>query len=152
MFVCLGNICRSPAAEAIFASKIQQHGLDEKLHIESSGTSSAHVGEMADHRMREHASSRGYELSKKSQKFTEEDLIHYDYIVAMDKQNCVDIRALDNGDDLGDKLFLVTDFCSKFNHDEVPDPYYGEANGFDLVLDILEDATEGLVKKIEKDL
>ncbi len=152
MFVCLGNICRSPAAEVIFNSKMMSLDFAKDLHVESSGTSTAHVGEMADQRMREHASSRGYMLEKKSQKFTEEVLIHYDYIVAMDKQNCDDIRALDNGDDLGDKLFLMTDFCSRFDHDEVPDPYYGEANGFDLVLDILEDATDGLIQKIKNDL
>lgn len=151
MFVCLGNICRSPSAEAIFLKKVKDVDLPFNLHIQSSGTSSSHVGEMSDHRMREHAKVRGYILDKKSQKFTEEDLIHYDYIIAMDENNIRDIRGMDNGDDLGEKLFLMTDFCSKFKEKEVPDPYYGGAEGFDLVLDILEDATEGLIKKIMND-
>lgn len=151
LFVCLGNICRSPAAEAIFISKVKSEPFFSDLHIESAGTSSAHNGEFADLRMREHSSKRGYELVTKSRRITHDDLIHYNYILAMDQSNLDFILDMDKYADLSKKLFLITDFCSKFEASGVPDPYYGGTDGFETVLDILEDAIEGLRLKIKNE-
>lgn len=153
LFVCLGNICRSPAAEAIFRKKVEERGLDSKVFIDSAGTCSTHCGEFADHRMVEHAKARGIDISEiKSRRFTEEDMLHFDYIVAMDKNNLIEIESLDNNDDLRNKLSIITDFCSNHSEEGVPDPYYGDGEGFDKVLNILDDATEGLLNSIEGNL
>ena len=151
IFVCLGNICRSPAAEAIFISKVKLDPFFEDLEIESGGTSTAHTGEFADFRMREHASKRGYKLEKKARRFTEDDLIQYDYILAMDQSNVDHIIKMDKYADLSKKLFLMTSFCSKYEGSDIPDPYYGEKEGFDNVLDILEEAVDGFRLKIKNE-
>jgi protein-tyrosine phosphatase len=152
IFVCLGNICRSPAAEAIFLSKVSTKPYFNDLHVESAGTSGAHCGEFADQRMREHASSRGYELATKSRRFSEDDILHHDYILAMDQNNIDDILKMDPLTDLSNKLLLMTNFCKSHEVSGVPDPYYGGPDGFEEVLDILEDAIDGFIIKIENEL
>jgi len=153
LFVCLGNICRSPAAEAIFRQKVEKRGLSSKILIDSAGTCSTHCGEFADHRMVECAKARGFDLSEiKSRKFSEEDMLHFDYIVAMDKNNLIEIESLDNNNDLRDKLSIMTKYCSRHKEDGVPDPYFGNGEGFDKVLNILDDATEGFLNSIEGSL
>ncbi|OUR96301.1 hypothetical protein A9Q84_08055 [Halobacteriovorax marinus] len=153
LFVCLGNICRSPVAEASFRKKVEERGLLDKVLIDSAGISAAHSGEFVDHRMVEHAKARGLDLSElRSRKFSEEDMLHFDYIVAMDKSNMKSIRSLDTNDDLENKLSIITQYCSRHSEVEVPDPYIGEGEGFDKVLNILEDATEGFLNSIESEL
>ncbi|NOY49976.1 MAG: low molecular weight phosphotyrosine protein phosphatase [Chlorobi bacterium] len=144
LFVCLGNICRSPSAEAVFKALVGQKGMAGDFVIDSAGTYAYHEGERADRRMQQHAIKRGYDLTSISRPFDpSSDWDDFDFIVAMDDNNFNDLRAMArSGTDI-EKLYKITDFSNKFNCDHVPDPYYGGPDGFDLVLDILEDAGEG---------
>lgn len=145
LFVCLGNICRSPSAEAVFKAVVEAHHMASGFEIDSAGTSGYHAGEPADSRMRQHASIRGYRLTSISRKFDpQHDFDHFDLIIAMDDDNLYQLKQMArHGEDLK-KLFLMTDFAPAGKYSEVPDPYYGGPQGFDLVLDILEEASEGL--------
>ncbi len=144
LFVCLGNICRSPSAEAVFKGLVQNKGVQNQFEIDSAGTYGYHEGEPADRRMQSHAVKRGYNLTSISRPFKPlTDWDDFDYIIAMDDANIRDLKDMArNGDDLK-KLFKMTDFSAKYNYNEVPDPYYGGDQGFELVLDLLEDAGEG---------
>ena len=145
LFVCLGNICRSPAAEGIMSKKSQ--GLP--IEIDSAGTAGYHIGALPDARMRSHASKRGYPLNSRARKFNPAvDFEKYDMIIAMDEENLRDLRAMDRDNRYSGKLSLMTDYCQKITADEVPDPYYEGPEGFEYVLDILEDASEGLLKNL----
>lgn len=149
LFVCTGNICRSPGAEAIFKQMAQNMGLDKEFEIDSAGTSAYHVGEPADIRMRTHAKKRGYNLNGISRKFDPvHDFDHFDLIIAMDNEhiNSLKKRAR-NKTDL-QKIHKMTEFRKVWNYDEIPDPYYGGDEGFELVLDLLEDSCEGLLEKL----
>ncbi len=145
LFVCLGNICRSPSAEAVFKGLVKDKGVQGGFDIDSAGTYGYHAGELADRRMQSHAVKRGYNLTSISRPFNAaDDWDKFDYIIAMDKSNMRDLRDMArNADDLK-KLYSMTDFAVKFDYDEVPDPYYGGSAGFELVLDLLEDSSEGL--------
>ena len=149
LFVCLGNICRSPSAEAVFKGLVENRGLAQEFEVDSAGTSGWHAGEPADRRMQSHAVKRAYDLTSISRKFEPEfDFDHFDMIVAMDDSNLHNLKRMArNANDL-QKLYKMTDFGQKYNYSEVPDPYYGGAEGFELVLDLLEEASEGLLKKI----
>lgn len=151
LFVCLGNICRSPSAEAVFKGLVEKKNENEFFEIDSAGTSDYHEGQPADERMMKHAIKRNYKLTSISRPFLpDSDFDKFDMIIAMDKQNLNDLRFMvRNRNDLN-KLSLMTDYCSRYHHDHVPDPYYGGSDGFELVLDILEDASEGLYEKINK--
>jgi len=148
LFVCLGNICRSPSAEAVMNHLIEERGLTGQFHCDSAGTSGWHVGERADSRMREHGAKRGFDLISISRKFdASTDFEKFDYILGMDNQNVWDIKEQDRKQKYGDKIFLMTDFCTRIQAEEVPDPYYGGSQGFERVMDLLEDACEGLLEK-----
>jgi protein-tyrosine phosphatase len=151
LFVCLGNICRSPSAEAVFRGLIDKKGYSQDFFIDSAGTSDYHEGEPADARMQTHAIRRGYNLTSISRPFDpDKDWDRFDYIIAMDKDNFRDLeRMARNKEDLK-KLHMMTDFSRKFNYDFVPDPYYGGDEGFELVLDLLEDAGVGLYEFIKR--
>ena len=150
LFVCLGNICRSPSAEAVFNGLIKAEGLDDLVECDSAGTAGYHEGEPADQRMKSHAIRRGYRLTSISRKFRDEvDFDNFDFIVGMDDYNVEDLKNLASTNEDLDKIYKMTDFCSNGGHDSVPDPYYGESSGFDLVLDILEDACQGLLNEIK---
>lgn len=144
LFVCLGNICRSPSAEAVFKELVREKGVYDQFEIDSAGTYGYHEGEPADRRMQSHAVKRGYNLTSISRSFNSiTDWDRFDYIIAMDDSNLSNLKDMArNGDDLK-KLFKMTDFSSNYNYTEVPDPYYGGDKGFELVLDLLEDAGEG---------
>jgi len=144
LFVCLGNICRSPSAEAVFKYLVEQENEGDRFFIDSAGTSAWHAGEKADARMRRHAKKRGVELTSISRQFVPEDFDRFDYIIAMDRENMNDLKRLARHKEDLDKLYMMTDFSKKFNYDEIPDPYYGGDEGFELVLDLLEDAGTGL--------
>lgn len=148
LFVCLGNICRSPAAEGIFQLMVQKHGPANQILIDSAGTSDYHVGELPDSRMRSHASTRGYTLNSRARQLVKEDLEKFDYIIAMDDSNIAHIHALDQNNKFKSKIFKMTDFATKIEANFVPDPYNGGNSGFERVLDILEDSCEGLLNKI----
>lgn len=149
LFVCWGNICRSPSAEAVFNAKIKEHNVNAYFEADSAGTIAAHAGEMADARMQMHAQKRGYNLSSRSRKIEPEDFDTFDYIIAMDHQNYRTLCNIASKQAL-DKIQYMTSYCRKYTEDEVPDPYYGGADGFEQVLDLLEDAIEGLIESLQK--
>jgi protein-tyrosine phosphatase len=149
LFVCWGNICRSPSAEAVFKGLVQKAGIEKGFEIDSAGTIAAHSGERADARMRQHALRRGYSLDSISRKVKPDfDFEHFDYIIAMDDKNYHDLVLMAKNDEQVRKISKMTDYSDKYNYNEVPDPYYGGAQGFELVLDLLEDACKGLLKQI----
>lgn len=148
LFVCLGNICRSPAGEGIFKHLVHEKGLDKRFVIDSAGTSGWHSGDLPDRRMREHGSKRGYRFDSRSRKFSSSDFDDFDYILAMDDNNYYDIQALVPDIDSQQKIHRMTDFLQRIQHDHVPDPYYSGSDGFEFVLDLLEDACEGLLNSI----
>lgn len=153
LFVCLGNICRSPGAEAVFKALIQKNGLENELQCDSAGTAAYHVGEPADTRMRQIGSQRGYDLTSRARKFDpDHDFDQFQYIIGMDRQNVNDLKSRARNKNERKQIFLMTDFCIHKTHDSVPDPYYGGDAGFELVFDILEDACEGLLKKMQNNL
>jgi protein-tyrosine phosphatase len=152
LFVCLGNICRSPSAEAVFNALIAKHGLEGELQCDSAGTAAYHIGDQADHRMKQFAQERGYRLTSISRPVNPKiDFSRFDYLIGMDRQNIHDLKAMVRNDEDRKKIFLMTDFCQNKKYDLVPDPYYGGAGGFELVLDILEDACEGLIRKLRNE-
>ena len=150
LFVCLGNICRSPSAEAVFKGIVRNMETDEKYFIDSAGISDWHVGETADKRMQKHAIKRGYSLESISRQFDPEtDFDSFDMIIGMDDKNIEDLKRLArNSTDLG-KIHKMTDFSIEWSYDEIPDPYYGGYEGFELVLDLLEDSCKGLLEYIQ---
>jgi protein-tyrosine phosphatase len=146
LFVCLGNICRSPSAEAVFNGLIEKEGLQDQFFTDSAGITDYHTGAPADARMQRHAIKRGYNLTSISRPvFPETDFQEFDMIIGMDNQNIRDLEQMATGTEAVSKIFKMTDFCSHCNYDEVPDPYYGGDEGFELVLDLLESACRGLL-------
>ena len=151
LFVCLGNICRSPRAEAVFRSLVEKEGLSEDFEIDSAGISGWHEGEPADQRMQKYAGKRGYRLTSVSRPVNPEtDFEEFDCIVAMDNENLKELRRMAPDTRHLKKLHLMTDFNRHLYYDGVPDPYSGGDEGFDLVLDLLEDAGEGLLASLQK--
>ena len=151
LFVCLGNICRSPAAEGIMATIVEKNDLQDIIEVDSAGTSGWHEGDIPDERMRWHGESRGYDFQSPARKFRKSDFDDFDYILVMDRQNYDDVKSLATGKSQIDKIHLMTELSRQFtHHNHIPDPYYGGASGFELVLDLLEDASEGLLQAIKK--
>lgn len=152
LFVCLGNICRSPSAEAIMRKLVNDAGLTDRVEIDSAGIHGYHEGELPDSRMRMHGSRRGYKLDSRSRPVTLDDFYDFDLIIGMDDSNIADLRRkAPDADSLG-KIHRMMEFSRNKLYDHVPDPYYGGASGFELVLDLLEDACEGLLEFISSTL
>lgn len=151
LFVCLGNICRSPAAEGIFKKMVKDQGLSNQITIDSAGTAGYHNGELPDPRMRQHGARRGYDFDSYSRMFIEEDYDRFDIILAMDDNNYRNILRLSPDVESQKKVYRMVDFSQQYSNDHVPDPYYSGAEGFELVLNLLEDACAGLLDKIKKD-
>lgn len=145
LFVCMGNICRSPAAEGIFRQMVADAGLEDQIEIDSAGTHSYHVGRPADERMRQSAASRGYQLDSIARRLVVEDFERFDLIITMDEDNYDQAMALRPGH--GAHVVRLVDYCEISDVDEVPDPYYGGEAGFHTVIDILEDACFNLLKR-----
>jgi len=150
LFVCLGNICRSPAAEAIFLSLLEKKGLTEAFIVDSAGTGSWHIGKKADFRMRIAAERRDINILSKARQITRKDFDKFNYILAMDDSNFRNIQDLKNRTSSTDfaSIKKIQSFRSVFNVQEVPDPYFGGDEGFDYVLDILEDSVSGFLESI----
>ena len=153
LFICLGNICRSPSAEAVMKKIVRNKGLEEKYTIDSAGMIGHHEGEEADSRMKKHARKRDIQLQSIARQVRSQDFSTFDYLFTMDQKNIADLKAL-AGDrpDYHEKIYPMCRFCRDerfLSQNQVPDPYFGGADGFELVLDLLEDACEGLVEKIE---
>lgn len=145
LFVCLGNICRSPSAEEITRTLAKERGIDGFFDLDSAGISSYHEGEMPDPRMRTYAMKRGYNLTHMSRPVRTEDFYDFDLIIGMDDRNIDKLNELAPGTDEMKKIKRMTGYCIKKVVDYVPDPYYD--GGFDNVIDILEDACEGLLNE-----
>lgn len=150
LFVCLGNICRSPAAQGIMQSIIDTRGLTSQFLLDSAGTYAGHAGELPDKRMRIHAARRGYDLTHRSRPIHESDFDRFDLIVAMDDSNYHNLRRMAPSPEDERKIVRMTRFCRRHpGHDHIPDPYYDGASGFELVLDLLEDACQGLLDSLQ---
>ncbi len=150
LFVCLGNICRSPAAEAIFQDLINEKGFDKQFVVDSAGTGSWHVGKKADSRMRFAAQKRNINITSNARQIKEDDFSKFNYILVMDNSNFNNVLELKNrvkGSDFA-KILKIQDFASIFKEKEVPDPYFGGDDGFDHVLDILEDSISCFLEHI----
>lgn len=150
LFVCMGNICRSPTAEGVFRKLVSDHSLDSRIDIDSAGTHAYHVGESPDRRAQSAAHNRDVDLSSiRGRKFTTEDFADFDYILAMDRSNYSDIQHHNPGQSRA-QVFLFLDFARGSEESEVPDPYYGGVRGFEYVLDLVEDASAGLLEHIRQ--
>lgn len=146
LFICLGNICRSPAAEGVFRKMATEAGRSDEFTIDSAGTNGYHIGDLPDSRMRAAAASRGYHLDSRARRIDHADFDKFDLIVTMDDSNYHHITTMHPG--IGAEVVRMCDYCKKHQVNEVPDPYYGGEEGFHEVLDILEDACSNLLKKI----
>lgn len=148
LFVCMGNICRSPTAEGMFRKHVEDAGLSDRIRIESAGTHAYHVGAPPDHRSQAAAARRGVRLAHiRARRISEADFENFDYIFAMDKDNLGELLEL-APEQHREKVTLFLDFAGTGRTAEVPDPYYGGASGFDLVLDLVEQASERLLQRI----
>lgn len=148
LFVCLGNICRSPAAEGIFKKMVEDSNLTDYIYVDSAGTSGWHENELPDERMRQHGSLRGYDFNTRARKFSADDFSKFDYIIVMDDDNYINVSKLARNEIERSKIYRMTDFSNRSSHDSIPDPYYGSSSGFELVMDLLEDANEKLLSDI----
>ena len=150
LFVCLGNICRSPAAEAIFQNLINDKGIGNQFIVDSAGTGSWHVGKKADSRMRFAAKQRNINIISNARQIIEDDFLKFKYILVMDNSNFNNVVNFKNrvkGSDFA-RILKIQDFSSVFAEKEVPDPYFGGDAGFDYVLDILEDSVSCFLEDI----
>lgn len=148
LFVCLGNICRSPTAEGVFRKILEESALAEAIMIDSAGTHAYHIDQPPDHRAQQAAARRGIDMSAlRGRQAMARDIEEFDYVLAMDRENYHNLTRL-KGERENIRLFL--DYSENFADDEVPDPYYGGLNGFERVLDMIEDACRGLLADIRQ--
>ncbi|MBI5330106.1 MAG: low molecular weight phosphotyrosine protein phosphatase [Betaproteobacteria bacterium] len=148
LFICMGNICRSPTAEGVFRAQVKEAGLEATVEIDSAGTLGAHAGEPPDGRAREAAKDRGYDLSDlRARKVSALDFSRFDYVLAMDRDNLANLMKL-CPPEYQSRVRLYLSYSRRYPNLEVPDPYYGGRLGFDQVLDMVEDAGKGLIREI----
>ena len=152
-FVCLGNICRSPTAEAVMRHLVAEAGLADRIQVESAGTGDWHVGELRDPRSRSVGERRGVPLRGRGRQFVAADFARFDWVLAMDGKNLADLDAMAPDEGARTKIHLLRSFEPAGERaDDVPDPYYGGADGFDRVFDICLLACRGLLERIRADL
>ncbi len=148
LFVCMGNICRSPTAHGVFETLLATQNLDDVISVDSAGTHAYHVGEQPDSRAQSVALNRGVDLSsQRARKVMQDDFERFDYVIAMDRSNHADLCELASPEQRK-KIHLFMDFAKDRDEREVPDPYYGGSHGFERVLDMVSDASEGLLEDI----
>ena len=148
LFVCMGNICRSPTAHGVFQSLVEEQGLGGSIQVDSAGTHSYHTGSPPDLRSQAMAQSRGIDLAGlRARRFVTTDFNEFDYLLGMDHANLANMLAIKPDDETRARVKLILEFSDKFEQPEVPDPYFGN-DGFDLVFDMIEDAAHGLLKEI----
>jgi len=150
LFVCMGNICRSPTAHGVFRQKVIDQGLAHWLQVDSAGTHNYHPGSPPDERSQTHAAKRGYDLSDlRARQIREDDFVKHDLILVMDLENLALVQE-ECPPEHQHKVRRLTEFCLLQNSQVVPDPYYGGRNGFENVLDLVEDACEGLLQHVTR--
>jgi len=150
LFVCMGNICRSPTADGVFRQKVADHGLGQQVRVDSAGTHNYHPGNPPDGRAQAAAAKRGYDLSSlRARQINGADYASFDLILVMDQDNLAVLQD-DCPPEQQHKLRLLTEFCQVHKASVVPDPYYGGADGFEQVLDLVEDACEGLLAHVKR--
>ena len=152
LFVCMGNICRSPAAEGVFQKMLDNEKLSEAITCDSAGVIAYHQGEKADGRMSQHASKRNYDLTSIARQFQTSDFSDFDLILTMDNQNYTDVVSQADSPEEREKVHKMVSYCKIHNVPAVPDPYYGGHDGFEHVMDILEDSCGELLLKIKKQI
>ncbi len=149
LFVCLGNICRSPTAEGVFRKYVEEAGLANRIYIDSAGTHAYHVGEPPDTRAQQTAANRGIDLSTlRGRRATSQDLEEFDYVLAMDLENLHNLHAIAE-EHQQERIKLLLDYAKNLEEREVPDPYFGGPSGFDQVLDMIEEAAVELLANIK---
>lgn len=148
LFVCLGNICRSPSAEAVMKKLVEDARLTDRIEVDSAGIMGYHEGETADPRMRAHAARRGYQLDSISRPVRASDFYDFDLVIGMDNRNVADLKRMAPDLETSAKIHQMTEYSRTRLSDYIPDPYYGGASGFEWVLDLLEDACEGLLASL----
>jgi protein-tyrosine phosphatase len=148
LFLCMGNICRSPSGHCVFQHLVDQAGRTDQFEIESAGTIGFHIGSPPDSRMQQSMRARNIPIIGHSRQLCPRDLEYYDLILAMDNDNLADARRLDPSGALHHKIQLFCDYCTAHNETEVPDPYYGGDRGFEHVLDLIEDGCANLLKQL----
>lgn len=148
LFVCMGNICRSPAAENMMRAVAEREGLSEQIELDSAGTIRLHTGNPPDDRMIETARRRGVDMTGRARQIAAADLETFDWVLVMDEDNLADVEALasQNGGSTA-RIAMYCEFCTEHDESEVPDPYYGGVDGFEKVLDLLEDGCSGIVRQ-----
>lgn len=148
LFICLGNICRSPAAEGVMKVKVHAAKLDDRFFIDSAGIGDWHVGQLPDSRMRERGARRGYRLDSRARQIRQSDFADFDLLLVMDRENYRIITSKAPDEESRKKVRMLTDYLQEHkNTDIVPDPYYGDLSDFDYALDLIEDACEGLLEQ-----
>lgn len=149
LFVCMGNICRSPTADAVFRHTVRKAGLEDKIIVDSAGTHAYHIGNPPDRRAQSSAIKRGYQMHDlRARKVVPDDFVRFDYILAMDNENCSLLQQR-CPDPYSNKIELLTRYSRGiYRNQEVPDPYYGGDQGFEMVLDMIEEASQGLLEHI----
>jgi protein-tyrosine phosphatase len=150
LFVCMGNICRSPAGDNVFRHYVQQAGLQDKISCDSAGTIDYHTGNPPDARMSATLERRGFPIQGRAQHFTRKHFAEFDLILTMDHDNLRDVLALANNPEEEARVRPFTDFCHDHDFAEVPDPYYGGDAGFELVADLIEDGCTHLLEHVRK--
>lgn len=147
LFVCMGNICRSPAAHGVMEKMVLDAGLQDRIEIDSAGTISMHAGNLPDPRMRRTAGARGYPLTHRARQVERADLDAFDLVLVMDHENLANVEPLADPKKHAGKVRLFCDFCTEHEDTVVPDPYYGGDAGFEHVLDLLEDGCTEILKQ-----
>lgn len=150
LFICLGNICRSPAAHGVFQKMIDSRGLSDRFEVDSAGVGNWHVGQLPDSRMRRHGAQRGYCFDHHARQFGRDDFSRFDIIVVMDESNYKTITSMARTDAERNKVIRMADYFVHYTgQGSVPDPYYGGDSDFDFALDLIEDGCEGMLQKLD---
>ncbi len=151
LFICLGNICRSPAAEGIMKSLVEKEGMSDDFFIDSAAIGSWHIGQLPDSRMRKCGAEHGYRFDSHARQFQKSDFQHFDLIVVMDNENYRAITSMASSQADKDKVVRIADYLTHHReYTTVPDPYYGDYSDFELVIELLEDACQGLLDSIKE--
>src|SRR5436190_1859451 len=150
LFVCMGNICRSPAAQGVMEKLVEDAGVQDLVEIDSAGTISLHAGELPDSRMRQAADRRGYPLTHRARQVRRPDFDAFDLVLVMDHENLGDVSPLVDPRKHEGKVRLFSEFCTDHEETEVPDPYHGGSAGFEKVLDMMEDGCAEILRRLKE--